>query len=67
MSAHVLLALLNKLRKRGQMQDSAEHFITFTMLGSIYHMTLKIFSNSVFGVKMSRFCHIFTFPLPVFK
>ena len=43
MSAHVLLALLNKLRKRGQMQDSAEHFITFAMLGSIYHMTPKIF------------------------
>ena len=58
MSAHVLLALLNKFRKRGRMQDSAEHFITFAMLGSIYHMTLKIFRNSVFGVKMSRLCHI---------
>ena len=30
MSAHVLLALLNKLRRRDQMQGSAEHFITFS-------------------------------------
>ena len=28
------------------------------MLDSIYHMTLKIFCNPVFGVKVSRLCHV---------
>ena len=48
----------------------AEHFMAFSqefdkfnktgarMLDSIYHMMLKLFSNHIFGVKMSRFCHL---------
>ena len=28
------------------------------MLDSIYHMTLKLFSNDIFGVKMLGFCNI---------
>ena len=28
------------------------------MLDSIYHMTLKLFENRIFGMKMSRFCHL---------
>ena len=28
------------------------------MLDSIYHMTLKLFSNHIFGVKTLGFCHI---------
>ena len=49
MSAHVLLNLLNELRKRDA--RLAEHFISFSqqsnntralMLDSIYHMTLRI-------------------------
>ena len=27
------------------------------MLDSIYHITLKIHNNHIFGVKTSRFCH----------
>ena len=29
------------------------------MLDSIYHMTLKLIKNCIFGVDMSRFCHLF--------
>ena len=29
------------------------------MLDSFYHMMLKWFCNPVFGVKTSRFCHIY--------
>ena len=28
------------------------------MLDSIYHMTLKLLKNCIFGVKMSIFCHL---------
>ena len=28
------------------------------MLDSIYHMTLKLIKNRIFGVKTSRFCHL---------
>ena len=28
------------------------------MLDSIYHMTLKLLKNHIFGVKTSRFCHL---------
>ena len=28
------------------------------MLDSIYHMTLKLIKNHIFGVKTSRFCHL---------
>ena len=28
------------------------------MLDCIYHMTLKLIKNRIFGVKTSRFCHI---------
>ena len=28
------------------------------MLDSIYHMTLKLFKNCIFGVKMAGFCHL---------
>ena len=29
------------------------------MLDSIYHMTLKVDRNGVFGVQSLRFCHIY--------
>ena len=65
MSAHVLLNLSNELKKRDY-----SHFISFSqefnkfnntgarMLDSIYHMTLKLIKNHIFGVKMSRICHL---------
>ena len=28
------------------------------MLDSIYHMTLKLIKNHIFGMKMSRFCQL---------
>ena len=28
------------------------------MLDYIYHMTLKLLKNRIFGVKTSRFCHL---------
>ena len=28
------------------------------MLDCIYHMTLELLKNHIFGVKMSRFCHL---------
>ena len=28
------------------------------MLDSIYHMTLKLNKNHIYGVKTSRFCHL---------
>ena len=57
MSAHVLLNLLNKLRKRDKMRGLSSilslfcnEFNTFNntragMLDSIYHMTLKLLKN----------------------
>ena len=29
------------------------------MLDSIYHMTLNLIKNHIFGAKASRFCHLF--------
>ena len=67
MSAHVLLNLLNKLGKRDKMRGLSlfrNEFGKFNntgarMLVSIYHMTLKLLKNRIFGVKTSRFCHFY--------
>ena len=71
MSAHVLLNLLNKLKKRDKMWGLPSILSLFRnefnkfnntgarMLGSIYHMTFKIILKSYFGVKTLGFCHIF--------
>ena len=71
MSAHVLLILLNKLRKIDKMQGLLSILSLFPnkynkfnntgtrMLDYIYHRILKsILKNLIFGVKMSRFCHL---------
>ena len=66
MSAHVLLNLLNELRKRDTMRGLSIILSLFRyefnkfnntgarMLDSIYHMTLKILRSCIFGVKSSR-------------
>ena len=71
MSAHVILNLLNKLRKRDKMRGLPSilslccnkcnkfNYTGARMLDSSYHMMLKWFCNPVFGVKTSRFCHIY--------
>ena len=68
MSTHVLLNLLNKLRKRDRMRGLLSILSLFRnefnkfnntgarMLDSIYHMTLKLIRNCHFGMKTSRFC-----------
>ena len=70
MSAHVLLNLLNKLRKRDKMQGLLRVLSLFgnefnkfnntgaRMLDSIYHMALKLIKNHIFDVGMSIFCHL---------
>ena len=70
MSAHFLLNLLNKLRKSDKMQGLLSILSLFRnkfnkfnntgarMFDSIYHMTLKLLKNLIFGVKTSRFCHL---------
>ena len=70
MSAHVLLNLLNELRKRDKMRGllsilslSLNEFNKLNntrarMLDSIYHITLKLIEIAFFGVKTSRFCHL---------
>ena len=70
MSDHVLLNLLNKLRKRDKMQCLLSILSLFRnkfnkfnnkgarILDSIYHMTLKLLKNHIFGAKTSRFCHL---------
>ena len=67
MSAHVLLNLLNVLWKSDKMQGLQIILLLFRnkfnkfnktgaqMLDSNYHMTLKLFKNCIFGVKMSGF------------
>ena len=70
MSAHVLLTLLNELRKRDKMRGLPSILSLFhnefnkfndtgaRMSDSIYHRTSK--SNKkhrLLGVKISRFCH----------
>ena len=66
MSAHVLLNLLNELRKRDKMRGLPSFLSLFRnefnkfnntgarMLDSIYHMTLKLL-NRFFGVKTQDF------------
>ena len=70
MSAHVLLNLLNELGKRDKMRGLPSILSLFRnkfyqfnntgarMLDSIYHMTLKLFSINIFGVKTLGFCHM---------
>ena len=70
MSAHVLLNLLNELRKRDKMRDLPSILSLFRnefnklkktgarILDSIYHMTLKLLKNCIFDVKMSKFYHL---------
>ena len=68
MGAHVLLNLLNKLRKRDKMQGLMSILLLFRnsfnifnntraqMLDSIYHMTLRLLRNLISGAKKLRFC-----------
>ena len=42
MSAHVLLILLNELRKRDKMRGNKFNNTRARMLDSIYHMTLRL-------------------------
>ena len=70
MSAHVILNLLNEFRKRDEMRGLSSflslfrnefnkfNYIGARMLDSIYHMTLKLLRNRIFGVKTSRFCYL---------
>ena len=56
MSDLVLLNLLNELRKSNGFNKFNN---TGTrMLDSINHMTLKSNKKCIFGVKISRFCHL---------
>ena len=66
MSAHVLLNLLNELKKGDKMRGLPSILSLFhskfnkfnntwaQMLDSIYHMTLELFCNHIFGVKTLR-------------
>ena len=70
MSAHVLLDLLNDFGKSDKMRGMSSILLFFRnefnkfnktggrMLDFIYHMTLKLIKNRIFGVKTSRFCHL---------
>ena len=70
MSAHVLLNLLNELGKSDKMRGLPSILLLFRnkfnkftntgagMLDSIYHITLELIKNHIFGVKKSRFCHL---------
>ena len=67
MSACVLLNLLNKLKKRDKIHGLSSILSLFCnefnrfnktgpqMLDSIYHMTLKLLKNSIFGVETEDF------------
>ena len=59
MGAYVLLNLLNELRKM-LFRNEFDKFnkTRARMLDFIYHMTLKLLKNRIFGVKTSRFCHL---------
>ena len=71
MSAHALMNSLNKLRKRDKMGGLPPILPLFRnkfnklnntearMLDSIYHMTLGLLKNHIFGAKMSRLCHLY--------
>ena len=66
MSAHVLLNLLNELRKSNKYEACPAFYCFFCnklnklnntgaqMFDSIYHMKFKL----LFGMKTSRFCHL---------
>ena len=69
MRVHVLLDLLNDLRrvKMPSLPSILSLFLNefnkfnntgAQMLDSIYHRTLLLLKNPIFGVKPSRFCHI---------
>ena len=70
MSPHVLLNLLNELRKGDNMRGLLSKLSLFRnefnklnntgaqMLDSIYHRTLKLLKNHILGLKTSRFCHL---------
>ena len=70
MSAHVLLNLLHELGKSDKMRGLSSILLLFCkkfnqfndtgarVLDSIYHRTFKFIKNQIFGVKMSRFCHL---------
>ena len=70
MSAHVLLNLLSELGERDTMRGLRSILSLFRnefnkfnnkgagMLDSIYHKTLKLLKNHIFGLKTSRFCHL---------
>ena len=67
MSAHVLLNLLSKLRKRDEMQGLLSILSLFRnkfnnfnitakqMSDSLYYRTLKLLKNCIFGIKSSSF------------
>ena len=64
MSAHVLLNLLNELRKRDKMRglSSINEFDKFNntgalMLDSIYHMTLKLSKMAFFRLENVNMMH----------
>ena len=58
MSAHVLLNLLNELRKRDKLRGLFNKLNNTgaRIFDSIYHMTLKLFWNHIFGVETLGFC-----------
>ena len=70
MSVYVLFNLLNELKKNHKMQVLPSILLLFhnkfdklnytgaQMLDSIYHMILKLLKNCIFGMKMSRLCHL---------
>ena len=70
MSAHVLLNFFSELRKRNKMRGLSSILTLFRngfnkfnntgaqMLDSIYHITLKLFGNHIFAMKMLGFCHM---------
>ena len=69
MSAHVLLNLLNELRRKEIKFEAWRAFFFHNgfnklnksearMLGSIFHMTFKIILKSYFNEKTLEFCHM---------
>ena len=70
MSDHASLFLLNELGKSDKMQGLPSILLLFRnefnkfnntgarMLDSIYHMTLKLIKNRIFGLKTSIFCDL---------
>ena len=66
-SAHVLLNLLNELRKKDKFVACQTFYLFFAtslikfinigarMLDSVYHVVLKLIKNRIFGVKREDF------------